>query len=472
MTPPRRDRDADRSIAALLAPDILEWLDDGADLAAETEEMHAADLADVAEAIPRERLAQFLAALPPGRAADVLEYLDEELRAVVLEEMTPRQAAALVSEMTPDDRADVLEDLEQDVADEILAEIPAEARAETEALLAYEPDSAGGRMTTEFVAVREDLTVEEALLAVRAMARSERREAMNVIYTTDADGRLRGVLSLRELLAAPEGARVTEVAWTEVVTVLATSPQEEVARIASDYDLVAVPVVDDARRVLGVVTVDDVIDVIQEEQTEDVQKLGGMEALDEPYMNVSLASVIRKRVGWLCVLFAGSLLTATVIEGYEGRLSRAEMLALFIPLIVSSGGNSGSQATSLIIRAMALNEITLRDWWRVAGREIVSGLVLGGVLGLLGTGRVLVWQAAGWYDYGPYYPLVALTIGLTLLGVVTFGSLTGSMLPFLLRRLGLDPASASAPFVATLVDVTGLVIYFGVAVLLLGGIMI
>ena len=324
-------------------------------------------------------------------------------------------------------------------------------------------------MTTEFVSVPEDITVEQALARVRAVARAGRREAMYTIYTTDTQGRLHGVMSLRELLAAPEGARIEDIAWEEITTVLATADQEEVARITSNYDLVAVPVVDENRRLLGVVTVDDVIDVIQEEQTEDVQKLGGMEALDDPYMSISILAVLRKRVVWLCVLFLGSLLTATVIDLYEVRLSKTELLTLFIPLIVSSGGNSGSQATSLIIRAMALNEITLRDWWRVAGRELVSGFVLGGVLGVLGAARVLLWQYLGWKDYGEYYPLVAATIGITLVGVVTFGSLAGSMLPFALRRLGFDPASASAPFVATLVDVTGLVNYFTVALLILGG---
>ncbi|MGZ8414476.1 MAG: magnesium transporter [Gemmatirosa sp.] len=347
--------------------------------------------------------------------------------------------------------------------------MPREAREETERLLAYGPETAGGLMTTEFVQVPEAVTVEEALRRVRAMARAERREAMYTVYTTDETGRLRGVLSLRELLAAPEGARLSDLAWSDVVTVLPTAKQEEVARLTSNYGFVAVPVVDDQRRLLGVVTVDDVIDVIEEEQTEDVQKLGGMEALDDPYMSVSLPGIIRKRVGWLCVLFAGSLLTATVIERYEGRLGRAEILALFIPLIVSSGGNSGSQATSLIIRAMALNEISLKDWWRVAGRELLSGLALGAVLGALGTGRVLVWQTMGWYDYGPFFVRVAATIGLTLLGVVTFGSLAGSMLPFVLRRAGFDPASASAPFVATLVDVSGLLIYFTVAISILSG---
>ncbi len=477
MTPPQptaAPRGGDEHpLGTLLAPDILALLeDDPASVALETEELHPADLADVAEAIPEDRLVAFLTALPPARAADVLEYLDEGRRALALEGMSTRQAAGIVSEMTPDDRADLLEELAEDNeerADAILASIPEAARQETERLLAYDPASAGGLMTTEFVSAPETMTVEEALRGVRAVARTGRREAMYAIYTTDDEGRLRGVMSLRELLAAPEGGRLADVAWTEVQAVPADATQEEVARITSDYDLVAVPVVDGERRLLGVVTVDDVIDVIQEEQTEDVQKLGGMEALDEPYMSVPLLAIVRKRVGWLCVLFFGSLLTATVIERFEGRLSKAELLGLFVPMIVSSGGNSGSQATSLIIRAMALNEIRLRDWWRVAGREVVSGLALGAVLGALGTARVLAWQAAGLYDYGRYYGLVAVTIGATLLGVVTFGSLAGSMLPFALRRAGFDPASASAPFVATLVDVTGLLIYFNVALAVLGG---
>ena len=477
MTPPQPSAaprgDGEHPLGALLAPDILALLEDEpGSVALETEQLHPADLADVAEALPEDRLIAFLTALPPARAADVLEYLDEDRRAFALEGMTTRQAAALVSEMTPDDRADLLEELAEDNeerADEILAEIPEAAREETERLLAYDPASAGGLMTTEFVSAPESMTAEEALRGVRAVARTGRREAMYAIYTTDGQGRLRGVLSLRELLAAPEGARLADVAWTEVQAVPADATQEEVARLTSDYDLVAVPVVDGEGRLLGVVTVDDVIDVIQEEQTEDVQKLGGMEALDEPYMSVGLLAIVRKRVGWLVLLFFGSLLTATVIERFEGRLSKAELLGLFVPMIVSSGGNSGSQATSLIIRAMALNEIRLRDWWRVAGREVLSGLTLGGVLGVLGTARVLVWQAAGFYDYGRYYGLVSVTIGATLLGVVTFGSLAGSMLPFALRRVGFDPASASAPFVATLVDVTGLLIYFNVALLVLGG---
>jgi magnesium transporter len=468
MTPPHPDED--RPLAALLAPDLLALLDESpADVAAETEELHPADLADVAEAMPRDRVAALLAALPRDRAADVLEYLDEELRAETLEAMTASQAAALVSQMTPDDRADVLDELEEEHAEDIVAELPPAERRETEALLAYDPDTAGGIMTTEFVSVPADMSVEAALASVRHVARAGRREAMHAIYTTDPTGRLAGVMSLRELLAAPEGAAIRDLAWSDVVSVPTSADREEVARITSNYDLVAVPVVDDAGRVVGVVTVDDIIDVIQEEQTEDVQKLGGMQALDEPYMQIGFLSMLKKRAGWLAVLFVGELFTASAMGHFEDELAQALVLTLFIPLIISSGGNSGSQATSLIIRALALDEIRVRDWWRVARRELPSGFALGSILGVLGVLRVLGWQWMGLYDYGPHHTLVALTVGVSLLGVVTFGSLVGSMLPFLMKRLGFDPASASAPFVATLVDVTGLVIYFTVALLLLRG---
>lgn len=468
MTPSQPKEE--RPLGTLLAPDILALLDEAPEsVASETEEMHPADLADVAEAIPRERVAELLRALPDDRAADVLEYLDEDLRSEVLEAMTSKRAAQIVSQMTPDDRADVLDELEEETAEEILAEIPAEARRETERLLAYDPDTAGGLMTTEFVSVPETLTVEQALALVRGAARAGRKEAMYAIYATDAAGRLHGVLSLRELLAAPDGARVADVAWTEVVSVPASADREEVAHVTANYGLVAVPVVEDDRRLVGVVTVDDVIDVIQEEQTEDVQKLGGLEALDEPYMQIGFLRMLRKRAGWLSILFVGEMFTATATAHYQGEIEKTVVLSLLMPLIISSGGNSGSQATSLIIRAMALNELSLRDWWRVAGRELLAGLALGAILGALGFARISTWQRFGLYDYGSHHALVALTIALSVVGVVTFGSLAGSMLPFILRRFGLDPASASAPFVATLVDVTGLVIYFNVALLVLRG---
>ena len=471
MTPSQRTPEERRPIGALLAPDILALLEEApSQIAAETEEMHPADLADVAEAMPFDQVPVFLAALPKDRAADVLEYLDEELRTEVLEAMTAQQAAALVTEMKPDERADVLEELDEERAEEIVEEMPAAARKETEELRRFDPNSAGGLMTTEFVSVEATTSVEEALRRVRVIARSEKREAMHAVYTTDETGKLAGVLSLRELLAAPEGATLADVAWTEPITVSPSADREEVARVISNYDLVVVPVVSESGHLMGVITVDDVIDAIQEEQTEDVQKFGGMQALDEPYMQIGIFTMMKKRAGWLSILLVSEMLTTQVMQHFDKELKAVAVLTLFVPLVVSSGGNSGSQATSLITRAMALREVTLADWWRVALRELPSGAVLGLILGVIGIMRIAIWQNMGWYDYGSAahsWGQVALTVGCSLIGIVTFGSLAGSMLPFLLRRVGFDPASASAPLVATLVDVTGLSIYFGVAWLLL-----
>jgi magnesium transporter len=472
----------ERPLGALLAPDIIALLEESPSLiAAETEEMHPADLADVAEMMPFDQVPIFLAALPRERAAEVLEYLDEDLRADVLEAMTAQQAAALVTEMNPDERADVLEELDEERAGEIVDEMPAEARRETQELRKYDPNSAGGIMTTEVVKVAATTTVEQALLRVREIARSGRREAMHAIYTTDEEGRLAGVLSLRELLAAPEGATLSDVAWTEPQSVSPFADREEVARVISNYDLVAVPVVRESNHVIGVITVDDVIDAIQEEQTEDVQKFGGMEALDEPYNSIGFWQMIKKRAGWLSALFIGEMFTATALGVYQKEIDTATVLAIFLPLIVSSGGNSGSQGTSLIIRALALREVSLKDWWHVAFRELSTGITLGIILAVLGFFRIELWQVMhdnSWtflgmqlgHDYGtnglnPH--LVALTVAVSLVGVVMFGTLAGAMLPFAMRKLGFDPASASAPFVATFVDVTGLIIYFNVALHLL-----
>jgi len=302
MAQPQR-KPEDRAVAALLAPDIIALLEESpGDIAVETEEIHPADLADVAELLDHAQLQALLTALGPSRAAGVLEYLDEELRTEFLEAITPRQAAELVSAMTPDDRADALEEIDEEQVQEILSEIPSAARRETEQLLAYDADTAGGLMTTEFVSVSSDMTVEAALENVRQVARSGKKEAMNVIYATNNDGRVVGVMSLRELLAAPAGAKVSDIAWTEVVSVTPQSDREEVARVIANYDMLAVPVVSESGHVMGVITVDDVIDAIQEEQTEDVQKLGGMEALDEPYSTISFWRMIKKRAGWLSAL--------------------------------------------------------------------------------------------------------------------------------------------------------------------------
>jgi magnesium transporter len=468
----RKTGGTERPVATLLAPDILDLLEsEPGSVATETEEMHPADLADVAEQLPRSQVPVFLSVLPRERAAAVLEYLTEEVRTDVLETMSPEQAALLMARMTPDDRADTLDEIDEERAEEIVEAMPDAARRETEKLLTYAPDTAGGLMTTEFVSVPETDTVEEALRRVREIARAGRREAMNTVYAVDANGTLKGVLSLRELLAAPEGAQIADVAWTEVRGVSPGADREEVVRLTSEYDLVAVPVVDERRLLLGVVTVDDVIDAIQEEQTEDVQKLGGMEALDEPYMQMNIVGMLRKRAGWLSILMVSEMFTTSALQYFDTELQKLPVLMLFVPLVMSSGGNSGSQATSLITRAMALKEVMLRDWWRIALRELPTGMALGGILGVIGFIRVVVWQKLGLYDYGQHgvpYMLVALNTLFSLVGIVTFGSLAGSMLPFVLRRLGFDPASSSAPFVATLVDVTGLIIYFTVALFVLG----
>jgi len=324
-------------------------------------------------------------------------------------------------------------------------------------------------MTTEFVGVPASWTALQVRRHISEVGSA--KETVYAIYVvSEKDQRLLHVISLREVIMADSDTRVLDIGERrKAVTTRPFTDREDVARLISKYNLLAIPVVDDGNHILGIVTVDDILDALVSETTEDVQKFGGMEALDQPYMEISLGKMIQKRAGWLCALFLGEMLTATAMGHFEHEISQAVVLALFIPLIISSGGNSGSQATSLIIRALALQEVTVRDWWRVAIRELPSGLILGSILGVIGLVRIILWQHFGWYDYGTHYLLVAITVSLALVGVVLFGSLTGSMLPFLLRRVGFDPASASAPFVATLVDVTGLIIFFSVALIVLRG---
>jgi len=304
---------------------------------------------------------------------------------------------------------------------------------------------------------------------VRIVERS--RETVYAIYILDPRSKvLLRALPLRRLITADPNAPVLAAAPTRrPVTISPHASRDEATRLIAKYDLLAVPVVDGTGQLVGIVTVDDVIDAIVERQTEEVQRFGGMEAIDEPYMDIGFAQMIRKRAGWLCALFVSEMLTTSAMQGFQGELERAIVLTLFIPLIMSSGGNSGSQATSLLIRALAVRELQLDDWWRVALRELPTGIMLGSILGVIGIARIALWQISGLYDYGPHWPLVAATVGATLVGIVTFGSMVGSMLPFVLRAIGFDPAAASAPFVATLVDVTGLAIYFGVAALILRG---
>ncbi|MHC2438031.1 magnesium transporter [Bradyrhizobium sp. USDA 4451] len=324
-------------------------------------------------------------------------------------------------------------------------------------------------MTTEFVSVPSTWTIAEVLHHIRMVERT--RETVYSIFVIDPVKKtLIQAVPLRRLISADPHANVLTAAPARKPLMIAPEADRmEAARLISRYDLLAVAVVDGPGHILGIVTVDDVIDAIVEESTEDAQKFGGMEAIDEPYLRIGFGEMIKKRAGWLCALFLSEMLTATAMQSYQSELEKAIVLTLFIPLIMSSGGNSGSQATSLLIRSLALHEVRLGDWWRVAVRELPTGIVLGAILGLIGIIRITLWQTLGLFDYGPHWVLVAATVGVALVGIVTFGSLCGSMLPFILKRIGFDPASASAPFVATLVDVTGLVIYFGVAAVILHG---
>lgn len=369
--------------------------------------------------------------------------------------------------LAPDDAADVLQEVSDDLRAELITLLDPPTRLEVSALMAYAEDEAGGLMNPRYLRVRPEMTVDEALLYIRKQA-VQGIQIVNYAYALDSNSRLVGVVSSRELFVSPSEKQVREIMHVDVITVAEDMEQEVVAKLLAEHDLLSIPVVDAEGKMKGIITLDDIVDVIQEEATEDIQKIGGTAALDAPYLEVGLFTMVRKRGGWLAVLFLGEMLTATAMAFFQTEIGRALILVNFIPLIISSGGNSGSQATTLVIRAMALGEVRLRDWWRVMRRELTAGLSLGGILGTIGIVRIIIWQMVG-HVYGQHYLLVALTIGVSLVGVVLFGTLAGSMLPFVFRRLGWDPASASAPFVATLVDVTGLLIYFSVAALVLKG---
>jgi magnesium transporter len=441
---------------------------DPAFLAASMLDERAPDIVEALNDEPAELAARVLLHLPPDLAIEVLDQpgLDREPELITL---MPRDAAAkLLAGVSADRVADIFHQVKEPHCSELLELLDADTRVNIRRLLQYPKDSAGSIMTTEFVSVPSTYTVRQTLDYIRHVESS--RETVYAIYVLDpVTKKLVKTITLRRLITGDPEAPVLSVARPgRLITVTALMDREDVARLISKYDLLAVPVVDHDR-VIGIVTVDDVIDAIVQENTEDVQKFGGMAAINEPYMEVGFWQMMRKRGGWLCALFLSEMLTASAMQGYEGELEKAIVLTLFIPLIMSSGGNSGSQATSLLIRALALRELELKDWWRVALREIPNGLALGAMLGLVGIVRISLWQYLGLYDYGEHWMLIALTVGTALIGIVMFGSLTGSMLPFILQRIGFDPASASAPFVATLVDVTGLVIYFSVASLILRG---
>ncbi|WP_449468165.1 magnesium transporter [Stenotrophomonas humi] len=448
---------------------LLRPVADAATLSAPLADFNTADAVEYLNTLPLSQAADTLAALPLPRAVKLLEAPELQHAGELVAALAPARAAALLGLMADDRATDIVHELDTAERARLIPLLAPEARQSIQLLLSYPPHTAGALMTTEFVGVPADWTVAQTLQHIREVERS--RETVYAIYVLDPQThQLQQVVTMRRLITGAAEDSILDVAQANPpVTVDPQLDQEEVAQLIRRHDLLAIPVVDEQQHMLGIVTVDDILDALIDESTEDVHKFGGVEALDKPYMQIGFFEMLRKRAGWLSVLFIGEMLTASAMQHYEDELARAVVLTLFIPLIMSSGGNSGSQATSLLIRSLALRELRLRDWWRVALRELPTGLVLGGILGLLAIVRITVWQLGGLHDYGEHWVLLALTIGAALVGIVTFGSLSGSMLPFILKRLGFDPASASAPFVATLVDVTGLVIYFSIAALILGG---
>lgn len=398
--------------------------------------------------------------LSPDAAAEAFAYLPPESQEQLLHAMGSEQASRILDAMTPDDRTALFEEVPSHVCARLIELLSPAERQVALKLLNYPEESIGRLMTSEYLAIRDDWTARQVLDYIRAHGRD--RETLNVLYVVDEQDKLLDDVRIREFLLCPLERTVREIRDDSFVALSAMDDQETAVQAFRKYNRTVLPVTDRQGGLVGIVTVDDVLQVAEEEATEDIQKIGGLEHLDEPYLKISVPKLVGKRATWLVVLFLGEMLTATAMGYFEEEIAKQVVLALFVPLIISSGGNSGSQAATLIIRAMALGEVQLRDWWRVMRREILSGLILGIILGSIGYLRIAVWSTFS-HVYGPHWPMIALTVSISLVGVVLWGSLSGSMLPFLLRRLGLDPATSSAPFVATLVDVTGLVIYFIVA---------
>lgn len=431
-----------------------------------TKNWSAGDLADLLEPLSVEKEAILFRLLPREQAAAVFSYLSDERQDGLLKAMANEEVANILNAMSPDDRTSFLEELPANVIQQILNLLSPQERLVASQLLGYEEDSVGRLMTPDFVRVRSQFTIAQALDHIRRYGFDS--ETMSMVYVIDDNGRLVDDLRIRQILLAAPETYVSDLMDSRVVSLKAIDNREVAVEAFKETDLNALPVTDKEGFLIGIVTVDDILDVVEEEATEDIQKIGGSEALDEPYMKISFPKMIRKRASWLVILFLSEMLTATAMGKFEHEIAKAVVLSIFVPLVISSGGNSGSQASTLIIRAMALGEVHLRDWWRVMHRELLSGLSLGSILGSIGFLRIMIWS---WLfnSYGEHSFLLAITVAITLVGIVLWGTLAGSMLPLLLRRLGIDPATSSAPFVATLVDVSGLTIYFTVAGFILRG---
>ncbi len=429
------------------------------------------NITDVAELINEnpDYESQIIAHLSIHRAASTFKILDFPTQKRIVSQLTTFKTAELLNELQADDRTDFLEDLPKEVLRELIKLLDPEERKITLSLLGYPEDSVGRLMIPDYVYVYEHNTVAEVFDIIRKYARST--ETIDVIYVINEEGQLIDDLRIKEFILAAPDKLVNELMDERVISLHVNDDQEHANQVFKMNNRNALPVVDDNNVLLGIITIDDILWVASEEFSEDMQKMGGTVALNEPYLEMPLFKLFKKRVGWMIILFLGEMLTATAMGYFEDEIAKAIVLALFVPLIISSGGNSGSQASTLIIQAMAVGEITILDWWQVLRREILSGLMLGTVLGFIGFTRVAIWQQFT-HIYGPHWFFVGLTVGVSLIGVVLWGTLSGSMLPMLLKRLGADPAVSSAPFVATLVDVTGLIIYFSVAYIFLSGLLL
>jgi magnesium transporter len=432
-------------------------------------DQNISDVADLINEFP-EYEAQIIANMAIHRAASVFKILDISQQKDIVKELPSAKTAELLNELPADDRTDFFEELPKAALRDLIKLLDPEERKITLALLGYPEDSIGRLMTPDYVYVYAHNTIAEVLETIRKFARNS--ETVDVIYVIADNGELIDDVRIRDIILASPEKRIDEIIDGRVVALHVTDDQENAAQVFKMNNRVALPVVDENNILLGIVTIDDMLWVANEEFSEDMQKMGGTEALNEPYLDIPLFKLFKKRIGWLVVLFLGEMLTATAMGYFEDEIAKAVVLALFVPLIISSGGNSGSQASTLIIQAMAVGEIAITDWWRVLRREIISGILLGSVLGIIGFIRVAVWHSLIPNVYGPHWMMIGATVGFSLIGVVLWGTLSGSMLPIFLKKLGADPAVSSAPFVATLVDVTGLIIYFSFAYLFLQGLLL
>jgi magnesium transporter len=455
----------------------FEQLIERGDKLAIAEFLNDQNISDVAELIYEfpDYEAQIVANMAIHRASSVFKILDITEQRRIVKELPPFKTAELLNELPADDRTDFLEELPKEAIRDLIKLLDPDERKITLSLLGYPEDSVGRLMTPDYVYVYEYNTVDVVLNIIRKVAKSS--ETVDVIYIINKKGELVDDIKLRDIILAAPDKKMSDLLDGRVVALNVTDDQEHASQVFKMNNRVALPVTDDNNILLGIVTIDDMLWVANEEFSEDMQKMGGTEALEEPYLETPFFKLIKKRVGWLIVLFIGEMLTATAMAFFSNEIEKAVVLSIFVPLIISSGGNSGSQASTLIIQAMAVGEVGLSDWWRVMRREVLSGLMLGSILGFIGMLRIFIWHILMQHGiiedlYGPHWILIGFTVGVTLIGVVLWGTLSGSMLPILLKKLGADPAASSAPFVATLVDVTGLVIYFSVAYLFLSGIML